>query len=177
MKANKWQLFDKSVGLLFPWYTHEFLNDLQHWDISDWKVFEYGGGMSSLWWRKKVKQCITIDTSKEWSLKNNLIFINEKDRFINYPMQVCEDSGELFDCIIIDGEPTEWRDLCTPVAMKCLKKGGTLIIDNWMQNSVSNCGEQSWTISQKILKDYKKTEKIYKQSNHKDWKTGVWIKQ
>jgi predicted O-methyltransferase YrrM len=177
MKPNKWQLFDESTDLLFPWYTYEFLNELRHWDISEWKIFEYGGGMSSLWWRKKAKECITIDTSAEWSSRNNLVFINKKEDFINYPMEVCKNTNELFDCIIIDSEPTEWRDSCTPTAISCLKKGGILIIDNWMQNSVSGCGEKSWPESQQILKDYKKTEKIYKQSNHKDWKTGVWIKQ
>ena len=49
-------------------------------------------------------------------LKIGTFFSNQKEEFINYPKNLIEDSK--FDCIIIDGNPNEWRDLCTEPALK-----------------------------------------------------------
>jgi len=170
---NKWQLLDPSNNLTFPYYTHEFLDILQTWDITEWKVFEYGGGDSSLWWRDKVKQCISVDTNEKWANDRQLILEQNKEKFINYPINNINETNELFDCIIIDGEPLDWRDLCTNVALQCIKPGGVLIIDNWCQNSIKGLGTDGWKESMKLLSKYK--GESFKHRNHYDWTTAYWI--
>lgn len=172
ISPNKWQIIDKTNGLLFPYYTHDFLKELGSWKVDEWTVFEYGGGYSTLWWRDKVKKCYSIDSSREWSKKINLRHIDTKADFINHPAKICKEKKIYFDCIIIDSEPVDWRDDCVPVAVKCLKKGGILIIDNWLQDSIDGLGKEEWQKSRKILDKY--SHKIYKQHNHPDWKTGFW---
>lgn len=168
-----WQIVDPDLKILFPYYTHPFLRVLSSWDVKDWRVFEYGGGHSSLWWREKARSCISVDTCESWSQKMNLTLETEKEKFIAKPQVICDQLGEKFDCIIIDGEPVEWRDDCTETALRCLKKNGILIIDNWLQNSIKHLGENDWKKTRSILSRYE--SEIYKQENHQDWKTGFWI--
>jgi len=164
---NEWQRVDTSNGLVMPWYTHPFLDELLTWDVSNWRVFEYGAGYSTLWWRNKAKSVISVDTSKCWCDNINCNFESDKESYLSKPL----DYGN-FDCIIIDGEPTEWRDECTMYALSKLKDGGILIIDNYDQPSVE---PNVWESTNQLLKYYKC--KIFKQPNHPDWKTAYWIKE
>lgn len=166
---NGGRIIDDRFGIFFPWYVSSFLEVLVSWDIKDWKVFEYGGGDSTNWWRKNAKEVISVDSSQEWSKKIDCHFSNDKEDFIRFPSKFV--LHEKFDCIIIDGEPVEWRDDCVKFAFKCLKVGGTIIIDNYKQASI---GLNSWPKSEQILK--KMSGQIFSQLGHKDWKTGYWIK-
>lgn len=165
-----WRYFDEELNLIYPWYTSPFLERLRDWDMSNWKVFEYGCGDSTLWWRKKAKEVISIDSNEEWSKKTNVNFTKDKNEFITYPKQFINDG--LFDCIIIDGEPIEWRDECVSTALECLKEGGILIIDNYLQDSV-DLGR--WPIANDVLKDI--DYEIFKEPEHVDWKTAFWVKK
>jgi predicted O-methyltransferase YrrM len=52
-----------------PWYTFPaiaFLKDIIH---NDMRVLEYGSGYSTLYFKSKVKQLVTIEHSKEWADK------------------------------------------------------------------------------------------------------------
>ena len=173
---NVWQKKDKTNGLTFPYYVHELLDDFENWNMSGWKVFEYGGGDSTLWWRDKCRECISIDNDKVWARNRNLIFIEDKEQFVKYPLRIVEETNEKFDCIIIDQgrgpEGESWRDECTEIAVECLKDSGVLIIDNWLQDSIPGMGRNDWKRSQKILSEFK--GRVYTQHNHKDWKTAVW---
>lgn len=162
------RLIDPRSELIFPWYTKPFLERLCSWDIKNWRVFEYGCGDSTFWWRDNVKEVISIDTNKEWSDKCLSNYTSDKNQFINYPLNFIKD--EKFDCIIIDCEPIEWRDYCTEVAIMSLKKNGILIIDNYKQDTVL-LGD--WPLTDRLLYD-KKCE-ILKQENHIDWKTAYWV--
>lgn len=163
------RLLDPRYKIFFPWYTKPFLEKLTSFDLSNWKVFEYGSGDSTIWWRKNCREIISVDTNTEWAQKSGSLFCNEKESFINFPKQFI--NNEKFDCIIIDSEPVEWRDECIPVALECLKDGGFLIIDNYNQKTVKL---ENWPTADVYLKD-KKSE-ILQEPGHVDWKTGYWIK-
>ena len=173
---NKWQKIDETNNLVFPYYVDELLHDFKNWDMKDWKVFEYGGGNSTTWWRDKCRECVTIDTCSNWSKKKGLLHVSDKNEFINYPKKIVQQSGEKFDCIIIDqgrdSRGQAFRDDCTEVAVECLKDNGVLIIDNWKQDTIPAYGKTKWPKSEKILSKYK--GRVYRQKNHQDWKTAVW---
>jgi hypothetical protein len=88
-----WTTFDSKLNMLAPWYTRNFLAELITWDISDWKVFEYGSGNSTLWWRKNVRQVHAVDTNKEWAGKVDSIYERDKDKFVQYPMNLIDDDN------------------------------------------------------------------------------------
>lgn len=162
------RIIDPRNNLIFPWYTRPFLEKLCSWDIKEWKIFEYGCGDSTFWWRDNVKKVISVDTNYEWSTKCKSHFIEDKTEFITSPLKFSTE--EKFDCIIIDGEPVEWRDECTEYAINSLKKGGILIIDNYKQLTVNL---ENWYLTDKLLSE--NFCEIFKQSEHKDWKTAYWI--
>ena len=162
------RLKDEENNLLFPWYTMSFLKVLNTWDLTKWRVFEYGSGDSTKWWENKCNDVISVDNNKVWCDKTGAYYTNNKKEYITYPEKFINNSK--FDCIIIDGNPNDWRDYCTEIAVTCIKKNGILIVDNYNQES-TNTGK--YPLSDKILVD--KEKHIYQQKGHRDWKTAYWI--
>lgn len=170
--TNEWQHRDPETGLVFPWYTKSFLDELVTWDLADKVVFEYGAGASTLWWLKKCQAVYGAESNKEWFMKvvnatkgaGCITLLQEKDKYIAGAKQFVR----LYDIIVIDGEPIEWRDDCVPYALAYLKPGGRLIIDNWLQPSVSWMPSEE---TQKLLSQYPSI--AYPQDGHPDWKTLV----
>jgi hypothetical protein len=162
-----WRTFDKETNLMFPWYTRPFLKHLLGFQMKDWKIFEYGGGGSTIWWRKYSREVHSVDTNISWSKKCDLIYVNDKIDFLSYPLKLIDD--EKFDCIIIDGEPVQWRDECTEYALKAIKNGGIIIADNYQQKTVDL---EHWTKTDELLKGYEKN--VFKEPDHPDWKTACW---
>jgi len=166
LTPHKWQYVDEQEQLFFPWYTRPFLNILQTWNVSSWSVFEYGGGNSTLWWRRKAKLVHSVDTNKDWAAKIDMPCVTDKQDFLKYPLS----TEHLYDCIVIDGEPVAWRDECTAYAIKALKPNGIIIIDNYEQATVQL---QNWPLTDKLLEKFEKH--VYKQPDHQDWKTAYWM--
>lgn len=168
LTPNEWQHKDESLGgILFPWYTKSFLDELVTWDLSDKAVLEIGLGASSLWWHRKCKQLYGCDNNPEYVFALNDIIGNGAVLHVLYErqhfVQFIEDYGRV-DIIIIDGEPIAWRDVC-------VKPGGRLIIDNWMQESVGWLPSEETKALVTAL-----PHAIYPQVGHPDWKTLVATK-
>jgi hypothetical protein len=170
---NRWQKLDNTNNLIYPWYTFETLDKLKDWDVKKWTVFEYGGGYSTLWWRNKSNKVVSIDNNLIWCNKMNLIHINDMDNYIKYPYTYSKNHNLKFDCIIIDGEPCEWRDHCMKYAIQSIAKGGKIIIDNWKQDTIPLLGSDKWSNTEKIIKDNNLDYSVYKTPGHPDWKTIV----
>lgn len=175
--CNEWQHRDPETGLVFPWYTKSFLDELVTWDLKDKVVCEYGGGASTVWWNRKAKFVFTVESNEQYyqaltkSLNHEslIMFTPDKYNYMNWAYGANKSHDTKFDIIIIDGEPIEWRDDCVKPALDCLKPGGHLIIDNWLQPSVG------WMPSEEtkaLLAPY--PVKIYKQEGHPDWATAVF---
>lgn len=43
----EWQLQEENTGLIYPWWTHPFLEVLKTWDLSKVNWLEFGGGRST----------------------------------------------------------------------------------------------------------------------------------
>lgn len=171
-KPNEWQRRDEETGLLFPWLVESFLDELKTWDLKNKKLFEYGLGSGSVWWSNKCKEYYGVDNNYEWfeAVKKNIkrsnsVAINvryDKNTYVEYIH-----FNAPYDIIIIDGI---YREECVPVALECLKKGGCLIYDNYMQPSVEVQSEET----QQLLLSL--PHKIYKQEGHPDWQTLIVYK-
>lgn len=166
IQMNIHQKLDETIGVVFPYYTWPFLDVLNTWDVSSWDVFEYGAGYSTSWWRCKAKSITSIDNHIEWASRfRGVIHERRYNEYVGKPTT----TGMKYDCIIIDGEPVEWRDACTEFALQALKPNGILIIDNYRQPSV-DLGH--WPQTDALLKSYEKH--IFYQPGHPDWKTAYW---
>ena len=117
-----------------PWYTYPAIEYLKQLDFSDKKVFEYGSGNSTLFWSQICQKVISIEDNPEWHEKvlksissqhtsqAQLQLITDELSYV-HALESYPDMG----VIIIDGS---YRFQCAKVAIKKLKLGGLIILDN-----------------------------------------------
>ncbi len=131
-------------GNPIPWYTYPSLEYLNQLDFRDKDVFEYGAGNSSLFWAKKARSVVSVESDEEWyiSLRKELhpnqkiLFIAEKQDYINSIFQ----EYKKYDLIVIDGLH---RLACSKAAIQCLASGGLIILDNsdWLPETAKTLRE------------------------------------
>lgn len=66
IESCKRELPVNATGQPLPWWTYpaiEFMNTIVK---PDFRVFEYGGGHSTLWWSRLVARVTTIDHDRQW---------------------------------------------------------------------------------------------------------------
>ena len=159
---NEWNIYD-ATGVMLPYYTHESLEWIQKNIPKTVTVLEIGGGNSTIWWRKNAKEVKTIESNEHCAKKIACDFVNFMD--IKRTIQIIDKN---FDVVIVDGDgDREWYVL--DAWDKC---GKYFIVDNWQQSEVM--------IYSNSIVDYLTSNckecLIFKQANHKDWKTAIFIK-
>jgi len=121
-----------------PWFTYPSIEFLKQLDLRDKVVFEFGAGMSSIWWSNISRKVISVEDNSKWydnlhsklNPNNELYLESSKETYtrkindFNYP----------FDIIIIDGN---YRLECAQEAINKLHHGGMIILDNsdWFGNT------------------------------------------
>jgi hypothetical protein len=178
------QQIDHRCGLVFPWYTPAMIEKLRAWELHDKRVFEFGGGMSTVWYAHYAREIHTVESDYDWyykikfeldkySLKGNVMYrqtiANEVELKSAYVQAIYEVPGE-FDIIVVDGS---FRDECIATALTKIKDGGIIICDNWNQSYVWDA-----IMGSRLLDGYE--HEIFVDPDHKDhdgrpWATGYWI--
>jgi len=165
LECNRlWQYQQTETGLILPYYTLPCLEWLVKQDISEWNVFEFGAGYSSIWWRAHCNTLTSIDHSKTWAKGMMAEWITDKTEFIEYIAK--HSKLEEYNCIIVDSE--YWREECSAFCIPYLKSGGYLIIDNYESENYDP------KVNEHLFKDW--PIQIFKQPNHSTWQTAVLTK-
>lgn len=120
-------------GRPIPWYTYPAIEYIKQLDFSEKVVFEYGSGNSTLFWGKFSRKLISVEdndwwyekVSKEARKSKNIEIQLIVDR-LSYVQSISQ-QNEDFDVIVIDGM---YRYDCALEAVKKLKSGGIIILDN-----------------------------------------------
>lgn len=156
------------TGLMMPWYTEPMLEYLNTLDLKGKRVFEYGVGYSTLWWRAITgptdEGVYGVDDNLGWSYTldppNNegtgyIGFCSNKKEYVNFLV------GNP-DIVIIDGS---YRKECLQYAIDHCKKGTMIICDNWLQPSAYS----DWGNMPEVVAKYNPV--VFKQPDHEDWQT------
>jgi predicted O-methyltransferase YrrM len=164
-----WQYIQTESGLILPWFTLPCLEWLVKQDISKWVVFEFGCGYSTIWFRKNVNVVFSIDNNSSWAKAMTAYHTETKEKYISgikllFP--TTPEKNDLFDCIVIDGA---WRLECLQNSHDRVRSGGYIIIDNWEGEDFPHTKE-----ALEILNGWEC--QIFKQPNHRTWKTVVFRK-
>lgn len=154
-----WQTLDDN-GIKMPWYTRPCLEWLESIDLKGKKVFEYGVGYSTLWFRSKGATVFGVDNNPKYSQLTGTKLVESNK--IGYIKSIYD--YEPFDIISVDGL---YRDECTQYALQRIKKGGFIILDNYKQTEV----EPYWPVTEELIKELDYI--IYKEPTHLDWSTLV----
>jgi hypothetical protein len=160
---NEWNIYDDD-GVMLPYYTHPSLEWIKNNISKDVSVLEIGGGNSTLWWRKNASEVFTIETDLECAKK--------LDCFQCSYLEIANSIDKLkikFDVVIVDSEGD--RECYILNAFNSCNK--YFIVDNWQQSEVMIYSQEIVNFLYENTRDLF----IFKQSNHKDWKTAVFIKK
>lgn len=163
---NEWAYFDDKLGIRYPWYTSTALKIIDTWDFEGKRIFEYGVGYSTEWFRKRGANTWGVDYDLEWANRVGSMAKSNLREYVD-SIEIALVWG-MFDIVVIDGA---WRDECTETAIKHLKHGGFLIIDNYKQKSADL---EHWPLTEKIIEDY--SYGIHKEPEHQDWQTLILVK-
>lgn len=155
-------------GITFlPWYTSPCLEWLMTLDLKDKRIFEFGVGDSTLWYRSKGAYTSGVDSNYSWASKLCAWHGEDEEHYLRSIGVLAQEYLLPFDIVINDGD---YRDECTEQGLKYLKPGGYLIIDNYRQPSV----QADWPLTDKLIEGMPIT--IYKEPTHYDWQTAVITK-
>lgn len=134
-------------GMPVPWYTYSFRSFLEPRLTENMRVFEYGAGLSSLWYATRVAQVVSVEHNQDWAdilrrkAPSNLQVLLEPDKAAYIEAIRCH---EPFDVVVVDGLH---RPCSAAFAAKFgLRDSGVIIWDNsdW----------QDFSDTLPILRDY-----------------------
>jgi len=158
-----WAYIDTETKLVMPWYTLPTLQWLKTMDVSQWHVFEYGGGYSSIWWRVNSAFLKNVDGDDNWATAAGAWLAKTETTYVT-----AINDGHEYDCVVIDGD---YREKCLNYCINFLKRGGFLIIDNWLGEDFT---PEMVSRTEILLEGWKK--QLFKQPNHSQWTTAVFYK-
>jgi len=111
-------------GEPLPWYTYPMIEYLDSLDFSDFTVFEYGCGNSTLWWDKRAKAVVSVEDNREWfshvSASIKSVIFAEGGEYVRA-------IDGMYDLIVVDGTN---RFACSIEAINHLNSGGAILVDN-----------------------------------------------
>ena len=176
----QWQVRDERYPTFKPWFTHGMLAEIHKWELKDKKVFEWGGGWSSIFWAFRCKEVVTIETDLNW-IQNireyadahgitNLTIIhrecNEGDqKKVDYYTEVPD--GYNPDIVVVD----------SVLRHECLLKALTLprpliiIHDNWQQDGFV-CPSSEEAVKDLMTNNFIQEDHL--DHHGKKWATCFW---
>jgi hypothetical protein len=115
-----------------PWLVFPAIDYLEPL-VSGKRIFEFGSGMSTLWFASRCRQVISVESDSEWygmvrkrsrDLQNlQLVHATSEEDYLG----TLSASGGQFGLILIDGF---YRTQCLDLVRPHLEPGGTLVVDN-----------------------------------------------
>lgn len=162
-----------------PWLTDEAIGFLEKLlqEKEHAKILEFGCGGSTIWFSKRTRHLVSIEHDVRWytKTKNYLEALQVPTvdlRLIksNYFLQCDTFEDNYFDLILIDAKD---RIKCTQRAIRILKPGGILMLDNAEREKFKPIYEmlKGWEFFTTTQKS--KTPLGFEQEN---WQTNWWIK-
>jgi hypothetical protein len=118
-------------GNPIPWFTYPAIEYLNQFDVRDKKIFEYGCGQSTAYWRRRGSRVWAVEHDRAWFAKmssetsadRTIYFADTEEDYAT----AIERPGSGFDIVVIDGT---FRTACVDPALAHLRPGGFIILDN-----------------------------------------------
>jgi len=130
------------AGNPLPWYTYPAIDYLRQLDFRTKTIFEYGSGMSTLFWASIAGRVVSVEDDEQWfdsisaRVPSNAAVTLQPD-LAEFPAMIHR-TNEQFDVIVVDG-PARGRTRlkCCREALTTLRSGGLIILDNsdWLPES------------------------------------------
>jgi len=125
---------------VIPMMSYGLIEYLMGLDLSDFDLLELGGGYSTEFWALRTKSVVTIETDPEWArilssrdLPNVEVRAVRSDTLREHLLGL----KQKFDAIVVDVSANRYE--CAKMALKILRPGGFIILDNsdWYPNTTA----------------------------------------
>jgi predicted O-methyltransferase YrrM len=127
-----------------PWLTQDANRFLQTYLLRSDSGVEFGSGRSTLWLASRVGRLVSLEHNRDWYKRVSEALAQEQVLNVDYrylagdmnDMNAMEEAicritdglpSAQFDFVLVDGV---CRDICTREALRLLRPGGMLVIDN-----------------------------------------------
>jgi hypothetical protein len=124
----------------YPWLGFSAIQHIRKLLRSDWRVLEFGSGMSTLWWARHSNLLVSREDNETWynSVASRLQTKMERLQYILARGEQYYDLSAFpnayFDFILVDGS---YRSKCIEASLPKLKPGGYMYLDNSDKDIVS----------------------------------------
>lgn len=122
--------------LRLPWLPFRLIDELSEWLTPTTRVFEFGGGGSTLWFLDRGCEVVTVEHAGAWSERLaslvtssrwELLERSPEGGFDDYVDSVLAYPEASFDLVVVDGRE---RVRCAHAALSRVRPGGWLIVDD-----------------------------------------------
>ncbi len=117
-----------------PWISYRATDRIATYLRPTWRVAEFGSGMSTLWFARRVAFLLSIEANPYWHgviarrlAHRNAPHVRHELRARAYYSDLSEFPDEYFDFVLVDGE---MRRDCVRNAIPKLVRGGLVYLDN-----------------------------------------------
>lgn len=118
-----------------PWLTFDAIRAISAAVGPDCRIFEYGSGHSTLYWRKLAATVVTVEHNEDWynhlrlalgTGQENItaVLATQEGPYVN---AIRNYAPAYFDIVLVDGA---YRRDCVSAAIAHVKPGGLLVVDN-----------------------------------------------
>ncbi len=122
-----------------PWISYSAIRHLERLLRPDWRVLEFGAGMSTLWFARRCAAVYSIESDgvwyatvkallADWHITN--VHLEQRSgapEAIDAYADLSMFPRAFFGCILIDGHA---RDRCVETALWVIAPGGVIFLDN-----------------------------------------------
>jgi hypothetical protein len=125
-----------TMSLELPWLPFRLIDELSEVVTESTRVFEYGGGGSTLWFLRQGASVTTVEHHAAWADRLEasiddprwtLLRRDARDDYRDYVEAVSSCGDELFDVVVVDGRE---RVRCAMAALGHVRPGGLLVFDD-----------------------------------------------
>lgn len=120
-------------GEPIPWMNYAMVEFLERRLQPQYRVFEYGSGFSTLYFKDKVREIVSLEYDEEWFRHLQKRLKDCKNVKLRYEpvgpdyVGAAPQSGQAYDLIIVDGRE---RSACVKAGLQALTPGGVLLLDD-----------------------------------------------
>jgi SAM-dependent methyltransferase len=143
-----------------PWIAYTAIDQLKGFLNKRSRVLEFGSGMSTIWYAKQAGEVFSVEDCQPWYDKVAKIIQEKKLTNTTYKFAANEpeyssfmsDDEDGFDLVMVDGS---YRSKCIAHAVKLVKPGGILYLDNSDKDSAPDGGDMR--IAEAIVRSFAKS--------------------
>jgi len=117
-----------------PWLGYRAIRRLHGLIRNDWRLLEFGSGMSSLWFARRCRLLVSIESDESWYARLSRYFTERGLSNIDYRLSTPEEyacvedyADHSFDFVLIDGIR---RNEAARTAIAKARRGGFVYLDN-----------------------------------------------